>query len=1024
MPPVHFTQREWPPKDPVFGQRYLTTVIVLYVLFSSLWIFVSDELLNRFIPDPALQLTIAMAKGWLFIGITTALLYRLIRRFFLALTEQHASQIQSAYELTENIPAGIYALLLRPGEKMARFTYASPRFLELIGLTRADLERNPHSPWTRLHPDDLDAFMRQNLEIFANRQPFQGEVRLRVDGQTRWISAESLPRQLTDGSTLWEGVIMDITPRKQAEAQIGLEQQRYRLLADNVTDNIWTMDLQGRFTYLSPSIENLLGYTVDEAMAMSNLDFLTPEERVREQARVQAMQGSVEAGQPAAFNGQISEHECIRKDGRRIWVEVSVNTLTNAQGEIVGLSGITRDITARKRAEQQVRELNATLEQRVRERTKALARTSERLELILQATRDGLWDWNLATNQATVSQSYWDILGYAGNPLEGTADTLLCEFLQPDDRDRILTEATTALNQAGHYALEFRMRARDGGYRWILSRGRVVERDDSGQPLRAIGTHVDLTERKAAEERLRESESRFRRLFEHLPVAYQSLDIEGNWLDANPKMAELLGFDRAEDLRGLNFGDFWQDDHAAQFSPTFGAFKDTGFVNGDLRLCRRDGTPVTAHIVGYIQRDEAGRFQRTHCVLMDVTERRALEAQIRATNASLEQKVEERTAELARANAAKSQFLANMSHEIRTPMNAILGFAQLLAREDLNPGHQTMIERINQSGRSLLGIINDILDISKIEAGQFTLETRPFRLADLLGQVESLLGGLARDKGLELRVEAPPVPGLLEGDALRVEQVLFNLTGNAIKFTPAGCVVVRVRPVTVDADAARLRFEVEDTGIGMNEAARAGLFQPFSQADSSITRRFGGTGLGLSISKQLVELMGGDIGVDSIEGQGSLFWFELPFARTRDAEAPENSEVTAETGPRLAGLRLLVVDDNQMNLFVAENALKGEGAEVVLVQDGQLAVDRLRESPDAFDAVLMDVQMPVLDGLAATRLIRTELKLTRLPIIALSAGVLEEERRQTQEAGMTDFHPKPIDIDELTRLIRRWCPAR
>jgi CheY-like chemotaxis protein len=335
-----------------------------------------------------------------------------------------------------------------------------------------------------------------------------------------------------------------------------------------------------------------------------------------------------------------------------------------------------------------------------------------------------------------------------------------------------------------------------------------------------------------------------------------------------------------------------------------------------------------------------------------------------------------------------------------------------------------MIQRINQSGRSLLGIINDILDISKIEAGQLTLETRPFRLADLLGQVESLLGGLARDKGLELRVEAPPLPGLLEGDALRVEQVLFNLTGNAIKFTPAGCVVIRVRPVTVDADAARLRFEVEDTGIGMNEAARAKLFQPFSQADSSITRRFGGTGLGLSISKQLVELMGGDIGVDSIEGQGSLFWFELPFARTREAEASETSEVSAETGPRLAGLRLLVADDNPVNLFLAELALKREGAEVVLVQDGQLAVDRLRESPDAFDAVLMDVQMPVLDGLAATRLIRTELKLARLPIIALSAGVLEEERRQTEDAGMTDFHPKPIDIDELTRVIRRWCPAR
>jgi signal transduction histidine kinase len=268
-------------------------------------------------------------------------------------------------------------------------------------------------------------------------------------------------------------------------------------------------------------------------------------------------------------------------------------------------------------------------------------------------------------------------------------------------------------------------------------------------------------------------------------------------------------------------------------------------------------------------------------------------------------------------------------------MNAILGFAKLLEDEALSEDQQQMVRRINAAGRSLLSIINDILDLSKIEAGQLSVEQSPFKLAELLGHIGGLMGAVAQAKGLTLRLQDDtPLAGRLSGDALRIEQVLINLVGNALKFTEQGGVILRVAPVTVTETTARLRFEIEDTGIGLSPDALERLFVPFTQADSGIARRFGGTGLGLSISKRLVELMGGHIGVESTFGVGSTFWFELPFERLADAQQHATPAAQVK-GPRLQGLRLLVVDDSPINLKLAERVLQREGAEVTLMGDGQ-----------------------------------------------------------------------------------------
>ena len=654
-------------------------------------------------------------------------------------------------------------------------------------------------------------------------------------------------------------------------------------------------------------------------------------------------------------------------------------------------------------------------------------RLSDWLRLASRAAKAGFWDWNLATDRVRWSREMRELFGVTAEPPATDLETwsLWRSRVHPEDLPVAERQAAAAARDRTPLALDYRILLPSGDTRWIETRADISPAT-AGRTATLAGISLDVTERRQVEADLRESEARFRTLFERLPVAYQSLDIEGHWLKANDKMAELLGFDRPESMLGLCFGDYWEEDRSDEFPVTFGQLKDRVQIGGDLHLRRRDGASVTAQISGYVQRDLQGRFQRTHCVLIDVTERRALEAEILAMNASLEHRVQERTAQLQAANQAKSQFLANMSHEIRTPMNAVLGLAQILEREPLAAEHREMIQRIRAAGRSLLGIINDILDFSKIEAGQLELDRQDFALAKVLEHLDDLLGPSAQAKGLTLMIEPPSPQGRLCGDSLRLEQILINLTGNAIKFTTQGEVSIRVRPLELTATTARLRFEVRDTGIGLNAEARDKLFRPFTQADSGISRRFGGTGLGLSISKRLVELMGGEIGVESEPGRGSTFWFELPFGRTAEEEAPSANRAVAASpaqGPRLSGLRVLGVDDNHVNLIVLERALKLEGASIELAADGQQALQTLVAQPRGFDVVLMDIQMPVMDGLTATRAIRANPALTALPIIALTAGVLAQEREATLVAGVNDFLAKPLDIEEMVAKLQGYAPG-
>jgi signal transduction histidine kinase/ActR/RegA family two-component response regulator len=374
---------------------------------------------------------------------------------------------------------------------------------------------------------------------------------------------------------------------------------------------------------------------------------------------------------------------------------------------------------------------------------------------------------------------------------------------------------------------------------------------------------------------------------------------------------------------------------------------------------------------------------------------------------------------------AKSEFLAKMSHEIRTPLNGVIAAADLMAATQLNDEQHELLDTLRLSAKTLLGIINDILDFSKIEAGRMVLETLPFTPTVLVEEVVSIMAPAAHSKGLTVRTElSSSLPHSVAGDPLRLRQILLNFVGNAIKFTACGEVVIRaMRLKKGEGQSAWLRFEVQDTGVGIPPEKQAGIFDAFTQADSSVTRQYGGTGLGLAICKRLVELMGGQIGVYSQPGQGSCFWFEVPLPVIQE-NAPEETTAqpsgSALNSHELDGVRVLLVEDNPVNQKVAIRMLQKLGCVVELAENGQQALEKLERA--SYDIVLMDMQMPVMDGLTATRLLRQREQQTghHQVVIALTANAMQTDRELCLEAGMDDYLSKPLTLDALQVMLLRW----
>jgi len=672
---------------------------------------------------------------------------------------------------------------------------------------------------------------------------------------------------------------------------------------------------------------------------------------------------------------------------------------------------------------------------RSKEIEKELQESEARFKLAIDGTREGIWDWDLDTGTLFMAKRWKQMLGYEDHELANTIDTFYSLISEEDAGWFDVCTQRYLHGEISKYAFEFRMKHKDGNLRWILTKGEAL-RDADGKPYRMAGSHSDITERKLIEASLAESALKFSKLFDNNPalMAVSTL-AEGRITEVNKTFLAKTGYSNQECM-GRTTGELKLFTNRHQLDQLKEELGRTGrALSQELQMTTKTGDVLDGLFSGEIIESHGARYLLM--VMVDITEQKRAEQRALA------------------ASKAKSEFLATMSHEIRTPMNGIIGMTGLLLDTELTVEQRQLARIVRTSGDALLTLINDILDFSKIEAGKLTLDAMDFNLRVTIEDTVDILSMKAREKGIKLESSIDPgVPVHLRGDPGRLRQILINLAGNAVKFTGSGGVAIRTRLVSEDATTACLRFSIIDSGIGIPRDKQEALFAPFTQADSSTTRKYGGTGLGLAISKQLAEAMGGTIGLESEPGAGSTFWFTATFEKRSAGEPPatvlagpggpgylnspirraqaamrgqrEEKLAKADPGPNRAApdprnetLRILLAEDNRMNQLVSLKILLQLGYRADAVANGSLALEAMRNVH--YDLVLMDCQMPELDGFEATRELRSrEAGGERTPVIAMTADTLQGDRDRCLEAGMDDFLSKPVEPARLSALLDFW----
>ena len=883
----------------------------------------------------------------------------------------------------------------------------APLYQEVLGDKQARLEHTLTAWLAEVHRDDRARLSLAFRQHFDGQAPgtFNCEFRLRhSDGQWRWLLARGavLTRASDGAATQASGIVCDISERKQDE------EWRMRCMLEAAPEAMLVADVEGKVHYANQIGARCFGYPLAELTGMS-LEQLVPESTA-----------SQSAGDPQARHslpGRVMMAR--RRDGTHFPAKVSLSPLRMA-GQVFSIVSL-RDMTQRQRAEE------------------ALHASSERYRLIVQTAAEGIWMTDADGKTTFVNPKMAHMLGYT---VQEMLNRPMLDFMDRDSQllmQRRLASHGSFASQPDQ--VDFRFFRKDLSSLWGLLSSTSIQ-SDSGEPGGTLAMITDITERRQASIALSNSSQRMASVFGAVTNGLVVQDSHGHILESNAAAERMLAASPA----GNSLWQAIREDGSAfdQRSHPVHITLSTGEAMRDVLMGvqQPDGSLSWLSVNTEAIRDEYGKVGMVVASLTDITYHKRSESALRELNEHLEERVAQRTEQLDQAkqvaeeaSLAKGQFLANMSHEIRTPMNGVIGMAYLALKTDLEPRQRDYLEKIRFAGEHLLGIIDDILDISKIEAGKLEIERVNFSFDHVVQTLMTVVAPRAAGKNLELLFEIDPqLPAVLVGDPLRLGQVLINYANNAIKFSEQGSITVKVRKVVADAKHCLVRFEVCDHGIGLSQDEMSKLFQSFQQADTSTTREYGGTGLGLAICKQLAQLMGGDVGVDSRPGAGSTFWFTANLGIS-DQAAPAMLDSMVQTAAAMRAsadaalvmrtlkhARILLVEDNTFNQQVALELLEEAGASVCLANNGEEALDLLRQTQ--FDCVLMDVQMPLMDGLQATRHIRADPQLAHLRVLAMTATATSEDRVRCLEAGMDDFISKPIQPAMMYQTIASWLPAR
>jgi len=923
-------------------------------------------------------LRLPAAAGLLFVGLLEDITQEKHNQLALAESERRYR------ELAENVPGVLYRWRRHPDGTLTAL-YASPKLYETFGLTSADAARMTEF----VHPDDRASWYKSVVAATAagNAAPWSFESRLVVPGQPlRWWRGNVSLSYSDALGDVYSGIFQDITPLKQAEEATRHGQLRQHLAVDGLGDGGWEYDCQRQLLSISPEYQAMLGYAAHECPSEYDgwRQYIHPDDLGLLNEAWQAYQ----RGEAATFS---CEHRLLTRTGTPKWVlSRALITRRDAAGEPLLITGINTDITASKQV------------------AAALSVSALRLSTTIASLQRGilLVDENLRV--VLTNKSFCRIFGLPTLPeaLIGVSHHAVVEQIKHyfEEQDRFPQYIAESI-RGQEPRLNNLVKLRNGR---ILQHSFVPVRDGAVD-IGHLWKFEDITERHNAEQVLKRQEEKYRNIIDNMQLGLVEMDLDHRVLYANQSYCQMVGYSAAE-LLGQHL-------HPLIIRPEdMPALRERlserhrGITGSyELEVRTKQGEAKWLFIGAAPLFDEAKQPVGTIGINLDITHQKALEQSLREAKQQAENSAR-----------AKELFLANMSHEIRTPMNAIMGMSQLLAKTPLASKQSNYLHAITTSAQNLLVIINDILDLSKLDASKMAIERVGFNVARLCAQVEKTLLYKAEEKGLRLVIHVSPlIPDVVLGDPYRITQILLNLAGNSIKFTPKGEVTIECEVAGYLHGEVIVAFVVRDTGIGIDPAYLEHIFQEFSQEDSSITRKFGGTGLGLSICRSLARLMGGEIYIESEKNKGTVSHFSLfmPIGTVHDLPQRKSTNVELGRHPELHGKQVLLVEDNEYNRLLAKTFLTNAGLGVTEAVHGAEAVERVRRQ--AFDLILMDVQMPVMDGFEATDVMRQQLGLVT-PIIALTASAINGEKQKCLAAGMNDYLTKPFYEEELLTLVHDW----